>query len=344
MEKNLFAKTVRAGIFGVVVGDALGVPVEFTSRAERDADPVTDMREYGTHYQPKGTWSDDSSMTFATMDGLIQFDIFDSWVMWDVMNKFVLWLEQGEYTPYGTAFDVGNTCSKAIMDYKEGVEPTGCGGIGERDNGNGSLMRIMPFALLSAGEDDYWSKEKISETSKIVQAASSLTHGHSRSRIACLLYTSACHELICNKEDGVETCIQREVDGTFAYFDDVDLWYYWGNSAHMLVELLSNKFWRIRNIKEFRALSRKEIRSSGYVLDTLEAAFWCLLNTENYRDCVLAAVNLGEDTDTVGAVAGGLAGLYYGYDGIPKEWVEVLAKKEWIDGLCGEFAEKYGDE
>ena len=80
-------------------------------------------------------------------------------------------------------------------------------------------------------------------------------------------------------------------------------------------------------------LGEENIKSSGYVVDTLEAAIWCFLNTDNYKDCVLKAVNLGEDTDTVGAVAGGLAGLYYGIEAIPEEWIEVLPKKEWITEL-----------
>jgi len=80
-----------------------------------------------------------------------------------------------------------------------------------------------------------------------------------------------------------------------------------------------------------------DIKSSGYVVDTLEAAIWCLLNTDNYKDCVLRAVNLGEDTDTVAAVAGGLAGVYYGIGAIPAEWVERIARLEYISGLCETF-------
>jgi len=96
-------------------------------------------------------------------------------------------------------------------------------------------------------------------------------------------------------------------------------------------------FKRISNIKEFAGTSVDKIRSSGYVVDTLEAAVWCLLNTNNYKDCVLKAVNLGEDTDTVAAVAGGLAGLYYGYGSIPKEWLSVIARRDYIERLCDQF-------
>jgi len=89
--------------------------------------------------------------------------------------------------------------------------------------------------------------------------------------------------------------------------------------------------------KNFAKLPEDEIRSSGYVVDTLEAALWCLLNTSNYRDCVLRAVNLGEDTDTVAAIAGGLAGMYYGVDAIPDEWLNQLARRDDIEKLCTDF-------
>ena len=88
------------------------------------------------------------------------------------------------------------------------------------------------------------------------------------------------------------------------------------------------------NLQEFYCLDEEQIKSSGYVVHTLEAAIWCFLNTDNYKDCVLKAVNLGDDTDTVGAVAGGLAGLYYGYNEIPKEWLDVIPKKDWIEELA----------
>ena len=94
------------------------------------------------------------------------------------------------------------------------------------------------------------------------------------------------------------------------------------------------KYSRLWNLKEFMNLEENNIKSSGYVVDTLEAAIWCFLNTDNYKDCVLKAVNLGDDTDTVGAVVGGLAGLYYGLDDIPKEWVDIIPKKEWIMELA----------
>lgn len=333
-----FEYIVKSAMFGVAVGDALGVPVEFSDRAQRDADPVTDMREYGTHNQPKGTWSDDSSMAFAAMDSLADNGSF---VPEDVMKRFADWYLNAEYTPHGRVFDIGITCSRAITDYKHGVEPLLCGGRGERDNGNGSLMRIMPFALMTAAREDYWDDAVIRETAATVHDASSLTHGHPRSLIACLIYASACHELVYGGGDEMTSCLQRAVDKTFAFYENEKGVLFPWNRVEFQAELDRNAFHRLRNIAEFRNEPRESIKGSGYVLDTLEAAFWCLLNSESYEECVLKAVNLGDDTDTVGAVAGGLAGIYYGYDGIPGEWIEALAKREWIETLCTRFAKAF---
>ena len=141
---NDFKQIIKAGIFGVVVGDALGVPVEFTSRGERRDDPVTDMREYGTHNQPIGTWSDDSSMALATLDSIVKNNGI---VYEDIMKRFREWRVNGAYTPHGRVFDIGITCAGAIARFRPGMDPLTCGADGERDNGNGSLMRIMHHPL-----------------------------------------------------------------------------------------------------------------------------------------------------------------------------------------------------
>ena len=104
-------------------------------------------------------------------------------------------------------------------------------------------------------------------------------------------------------------------------------------------EINTGKYRRLRDLSAFNNLLDGEIKSSGYVVHTLEAAIWCLLNTDSYSECVLLAVNLGDDTDTVGAVAGGLAGLAYGAENIPAKWIDVIARKEWINDLCNDFAE-----
>ncbi len=311
MDNNLW----KDGIMGVIIGDALGVPVEFTSREERQKDPVTGMREYGTYHQPKGTWSDDSSMTLATLDSIIHNDGLN---YEDLMGRFRDWRVNGSYTPYGSVFDIGITCAGAIEKYTPGVNPLSCGASGKWDNGNGSLMRILPVCL-------YAYKESLpdEEAVKIVHEVSGLTHNHIRSKMACGLYYF-CVRSILNGNGDLQSRLQGGMDEGFAFYE---------RDLVNRVEL--SNFGRLRDLREFSEVSENDIKSGGYVVDSLEAAVWTLLRTKTFKDCVLLAVNLGSDTDTTGAIAGGLAGLYYGYVNIPKEWLEVIHRREWIEDLCG---------
>ena len=306
----------KDGIYGLVVGDALGVPVEFSERAERKEDPVTDMRAYGTHQQPAGTWSDDSSMTLATLKSIatkksIDYD--------NMMECFASWCMQGDFTPFGEVFDIGMATSRAIMNFARGMKATESGGKTEWDNGNGSLMRILPVCLyLYEQQKQLHSSD--SENMDVIYHASALTHGHLRSQIACGIYYFLIKGILDNEgtlDERLSAGIQSVKD---FYGSDVGI----GEMTH---------YSRLLDLESFAVLSEGEIKSSGYVVHTLEAAVWCLLNTSSYREAVLRAVNLGEDTDTVAAVTGGLAGLYYGYNQIPGEWIDVLQKVDFIDGL-----------
>lgn len=292
------------GIMGLVVGDALGVPVEFK---KRDTYTVTDMTGYGTYNQPPGTWSDDSSLTLATLDSMVKLGKIDPA---DIMQNFFYWLDSGMFTPYGEVFDVGGGTRRAISHYANGKEPVKCGGKTCMDNGNGALMRILPVAMLP----NY--PEKQNELLSVAH----LTHAHFISDFGCMVYMAIVENLMngIQKKEAVLYGVQR-------FREQIE-------NVSMLAE-----YSRLPNIQ---ALQRAEIRSFGYVVDTLEAALWCFLNTDSYRDCVLAAVNLGEDTDTIAAVAGGLAGIYYGCSGesgIPDEWVAQIPRRDWIKALCAEL-------
>ena len=308
------ANHVLAGIMGLCVADALGVPVEFMDRETLKRNPVTGMRSCGTHYQPAGTWSDDTSMTLCLVDSLIKGLDYE-----DIMTKFLKWLDEAAYTPHGEVFDVGNTTTKALMRFSRGIPPLECGGTTERDNGNGSLMRILPivFYLQSVYGTDFCETD---EAFEIIHNVSAMTHAHKRSQIACGIYVSVASMLMegANLGIAVETGIHKAIE-------------YYRNHLGFSGELYHYE--RLIR-KDFAELDETEIRSSGYVVDTLEAAIWCLLGTRSFKDCVLKAVNLGGDTDTVAAVAGGLAGLYYGYESIPDDWLSVIAKRDYVERLC----------
>ncbi len=295
---------VYDAIMGLVVGDALGVPVEFR---KRDTYKVTDLIGYGTYNQPPGTWSDDSSMTLATIDSMVKLGKIDPT---DIMQNFSYWLKDGVFTPYGEVFDVGVGTRRAIDRYINGKKATKCGGNTRMDNGNGALMRILPVAMLSA------CPEKDNEVLNVAH----LTHAHFISDFACMIYTA----IVENLMNGIPKD-EAALEGIQRFHNQIE-------NVSMLAE-----YNRLPNIQR---LHREEIRSSGYVVDTLEAALWCFLNMDNYQDCVLAAVNLGEDTDTIAAIAGGLAGIIYGCggeSGIPDKWIAQIARKNWISDLCGRF-------
>ncbi len=303
------------GIMGVIIGDALGCPVQFMERDElKNRGPVTGMEEHGTFDMPLGTWTDDGSMTLATLDSIKALGKVD---LEDIMTSFVDWYEDGEYTPFGEPFDIGNTCSTGIENFEKDHNVHTCGKTDDRANGNGALMRILP-ACLYAYEKDL----SVVEAVKIVEEVSALTHNHTRSRIACGLY----YFCVCAILEGTGDLNERLQSGLDQGFE-----FYERDIANR-VEL--SYYGRIRNLKEFADTPEDEIKSSGYVVDSLEAAIWSLITTDSFKDCELKAVNLADDSDTIGAIAGGLAGLYYGYKNMPAEWLSVIQRRAWIEDLC----------
>ena len=290
---------VRDGIVGLTVGDALGVPVEFKPREYLEEHPVTGMMGHGTYDMPKGTWSDDTSMTLATMQSIVNMGGID---YEDIMNEFSLFANEDKYSQDFT-FDYGGTTIDAISRFDNGIEALKCGGIGERDNGNGSLMRILPMAYLP--DADYDTIEKVS----------GLTHAHERSRIACVLYIEIARSMI-NEDLEISEHIERSCTKIKEFYSE------------------SSELVHFERIFENNL---DDVESSGYVIKTLECALHCLQTTFTYHEAVLKAVNLGRDTDTVGAVCGGLAGIYYGFENIPAEWVNDIRQMDYIFGLCAEY-------
>jgi len=324
MQKNIWID----GMMGLVVGDALGLPVQFMSRNEiknRPEGPVTEMEAGGVYNMPAGTWSDDSSMALATLASIIEQQDADPS---DIMAQFVKWEVKGEYTPFGEAFDQGNTCMASICQFIKNPDVNTCGATGEYANGNGALMRILPACLY------YYERQKkvcTSEDEAIhgIHSIGGLTHNHLRSQMCCGLYYFMVKSIIdgfsdTKKRDGtLSNLLQEGIDKGLKYY---------GHDIRNLTEMAY--LGRLFHLSEFVDVPEDQIKSSGYVIDCIEAAVWCLITTDTFKDCMLKAVNLGDDTDTVAAIAGGLAGLYYGYDAIPKEWISVIKKREWIEGMC----------
>ena len=317
---------IRAAVLGTAVGDALGVPVEFKYRDELEQDPVTGMRAYGTHHQPAGSWSDDTSMLLATLDSLTR-----GYDPEDIMARFDQWLNGGAYTPRGEVFDRGLIVAQAVKRFRMGRKALLCGGSDEQDNGNGSLMRVMP-ACLYAVQRQSQGRMTEAEAVRLIHEVSALTHAHVVSKAGCGLYYFMVKALIEDRAGGLAAALQRGVDACLAWYRASD----WYNYEEAL-----ERYSRLFDLEAFRLTPEDRISSKGYVVATLEAAVWCLLSTDSLEDALLRAVNLGRDTDTVAAVAGGLAGLYYGLEAIPADWLETLLRREWIEQLCDGAAEAW---
>ena len=297
-------------IIGHAVGDAMGVPTEFCLREKLLENPITQMISSAKVNQPAGTWSDDTSMEIATIDSFIKNKKFD---YNDIMKNWVMWIDKSAYTGNGEVFDVGRTCLRAIRKYSEGINPIECGLNSVNYNGNGSLMRILPVALYS-----YSKKLNDNEIMKLTNDISSLTHGHEISKLGCYIYVKYVIYLL-NGYTKEEAYNKIKKENYSSYSDE---------AIDAYKRILKN------NIKEYPL---NEIKSSGYVVDTLECSLWILLNSKSYKEAIIASTNIGEDTDTIGAITGSMAGIIYGYNSIPIDWLKELKRKDYLIELALEF-------
>jgi len=202
----------------------------------------------------------------------------------------------------------------ALNRFRRGDAPLECGEDGERSNGNGSLMRILPLAFVRPIYKDC-------EFIKLIEDVSSLTHAHPRSKLACIIYVHFASQLFAGM--GKSEALDDSIRFVNEYCKPA-----YASEFRSYASVLN---------KKVTELDRESIPSSGYVVDTLEAVFWSFLNTTSYREAVLTAVNLGGDTDTIAALVGGLAGIYYGFSSIPSNWVQNIIKKHEIAELTTQF-------
>lgn len=275
---------IRDAVLGFVVGDAFGVPYEFLKRGTFRVNE--NMIGYGSHHQPAGTWSDDSSMMLATLFSIVYKQ--------DTMLNFLDWYKHGEFTPYGQVFDIGGRTAMALNYFEKNLEAMP--DIEEIALGNGSLMRILPLAFINCCENS-------------IDVVSSYTHPARICREACKIYV-------------------RIIRGLISGFSLNDM---------MFESDFTDEFERLSYIS---TLNKDDIKSTGYVVDTLEAAIWSILNSNSYKDAIILATSLGDDTDTVAALTGAMAGIIYGAESIPEQWLFNIARLEDIENLI----EKSQDE
>jgi ADP-ribosylglycohydrolase len=296
---------LAGGLIGLLVGDALGVPYEFHSAASI---PRVDEIEFSppagfhrAHYGvPPGTWSDDGAQALALLASLLDCGSLE---LDDFSRRLLAWADRGEYAVGGRVFDIGGQTSHAFSRLRAGVPPAEAGPRGEWDNGNGSLMRVLPLALWHTGSD-----------TELVQDAhrqSLPTHGHPRSLVCCALY-----------------CLwaRRVLEGAS------DAWCDAASSLRAIYDVSSRE--RAELEESVRPDDPPNGKGGGYVLDCLNSAR-LVMGAGRYEDVVKAAIALGNDTDTTACVAGGIAGLRDGHEAIPLRWRQGLRGQEMAVPLLG---------
>lgn len=304
---------VKNSLYGFIVGDAMGVPVEFEDREKLINKPVTSMLGYGSHDVEAGVYSDDTSMTLATMDSIIKQNGIINYN--DIADKFCNWVNNNEYTATNKVFDIGMTTKYALIKYfNNKIDATMCGGTNINENGNGSLMRMLPIALYCF----YKNIKGDNEIFTLVKNSSSITHAHDISILGCYIYVRYVISLLETKNKISSYNFIKKLDYS------------------MFIEEVKLEYSRIL-FSDISTLNINDINSSGYVVDTLEAVFWIILNCSSYNESIIGAINLGGDTDTIGAITGSIAGILYGYDNISKRWISKLKNKDYIDEIIIKF-------
>lgn len=298
------AGQIAGGLVGLLIGDALGVPYEFRAAGDLPPFEQIDLRpppDFARSHArvPPGTWSDDGAQALCLLASLLHCGQMD---LRDFANRLVNWRDYGYLAVDADVFDVGIQTAYAIQALRDGADPTQSSPVDERRNGNGSLMRVLPLALWHAGSD--------AELMRDAARQSQPTHAHPRAHVACAFYCLWARAELRGEMGSwavAEDSLRRHADEAGLPVAEIELVL---DSRHA-----------------------QQVSGSGYVVDTLWSARQMIDRETCYADTVRAAVALGNDTDTTAAVAGGIAGIRFGLQGIPLQWRDALRGRELLDPL-----------
>ena len=293
----------KGTLLGLAIGDALGTTLEFLEKEDLDGKLHTEIIGLGKLNLNKGDWTDDTSMALCLAESLISCQSFDAY---DQMNKYVKWYKEGYMTPNGKCVDIGMGTLRALSFYQITKNPYLFGD--ENSLGNGSIMRLAPIPM--------FFYPNIEDTLKYSSLSSKMTHPGE----LCLQSCKALALIIFNAFEG-----KNKED----MLDIIDPEIY-GITDFEVCHILKGSY---------KEKSEDDIKNSGFVLDTLEAALWAFYTTDSFEDALIKAVNLCGDADTIGAVCGQIAGAYYGVDNIPERWLSVLTAREMIKEKAQELYE-----
>ncbi len=302
----------RSGIIGLAVGEAIGLPINSIDRSILVRNLVTVMLDNGASNMPKGTFSMATSMTLATIDSIIETQGI---LVEGIAQNFLQIINEGKYTAAGVSVNVGKTTYNALKKYgTEKCIADEAGGIDFSDNGNGALKRMLPVIYYS-----YVNKLNYSQILQLITKVSSITHGHQISIIGEYIYVIF----------GMCILEGKSKEEAYEYIQSLDY--------SMFSKECLKPYDRIINKNLPKGFKLSEINSTGYIVDTLEAIFWVLLNTNNFNQAIIGAINLGGATDSIGACIGGIAGMIYGIDTISNDWKIALRRYDYIVDLCEQF-------
>lgn len=287
-------------LLGLAAGDAVGTTVEFSPR--ESFTPVTDMVGGGPFHLKAGQWTDDTSMALCLAHSLIACKGFDAT---DQMNRYLNWWKWGYLSSTGSCFDIGMTVSSALQRFAHDGEPF-AGSSDPRTAGNGSLMRLAPVVL--------WYYPDVPKALEYAEASSRTTHAAPEALASCRLFA----QMLINALQGKSK----------------------SDTLTDIAQLPQQA--NLRQIAEghYRQKSRAEVFGTGYCVQSLEAALWCFAHAESFEETVLLATNLGDDADTTAAIAGQLAGAWYGVEGISQRWREKVWQGDEIAALAGQLLTK----
>lgn len=284
----------QGSLLGLALGDAIGATVEFCPRGSFAE--LTTIVGGGAHNLKAGQWTDDTSMAICLAESLISCNEFNAY---DQMTRYYNWWKSGYNSSTGVCFDIGLTVKNALIKFNNTKNPYSVN-ISSHSAGNGSIMRLAPIAL--------YFYPSLEQTLEFAAASSRTTHAAPEAIESCQLLGYIIHRAL-NGDSKKDV-----LDASKQIFNE-----------SKVVDLALGKY-QLKKINE--------IKGSGYVINSLEAALWCFYKSTSYREAVLMAANLGDDADTTAAITGQLAGAYYGLDGIPKHWQDILYKGKEIKEIA----------
>ena len=293
----------RGCLLGLACGDAVGTAVEFSPRGSFA--PIIDMVGGGPFRLAPGAWTDDTSMALCLATSLVECSGVDAT---DQMERYCRWWRDGYLSSTDSCFDIGNTVSAALRRFEQTGDPY-AGSTDPYSAGNGSIMRLAPVPI-------YYHQDLVACVTHAAET-SRTTHGADECLDACRLFAAQIWHALHGADK--ETILGA------------------GTAPTVQNTLQTPK---IRDIAQvaYRTKTCDEIRGTGYVVQSLEAALWCFHATDNFRDAILAATNLGDDADTTAAICGQVAGAYYGEPGIPAGWLDKLVMRDEIRTLADRLA------